>query len=308
MTNFGESKLDMPILPAPYAQFFNESRALNFADVDGWQWQPALFNQVNTTEQLENGASGNKGAIMAAWNDNGPDATTQLEAYYAMRRGIPLVGAKAWSGARGPQLDAATVDESIDFLSAHAPAQNLDRKLQGQSSSTDELVSWTRSSESETVELGYGSKGMNYTLAITATGPFTLSSSDVTLTLIEGGTLIFEADHYKYRLQSVAEEDGFDPGHPGRIWANATSSTHKAVAVPTPAEITVTGDTVGGSRVWIDGTFAGRFEVFVFGGRNTMFSWSQMAFVAPLETLKGGVEKLVVREGIIRPTSAQKKS
>lgn len=304
----------MPILPAPYAQFFNESRVLNFAGVDGWQWQPALFNQVNTTEQLEAGASGNRGAIMAAWNDNGPDATTQLEAYYAMRRGIPLVGARAWSGARGLQLDVATVDESIDFLSAHAPAQNLDRDLPGQNrhiSTTAgdyELVSWTRGgSESGTdsvVELGYGSKGVNYTLTISAAGPFTLSSSDATLTLSQEGSLTFEADKYQYPLRSVAEDDGFDPGHPGRIWANATSSTHEPVTVALPAEITITGDTIGGSRVWVNGTFVGRFEVYVYGGRNTMFSWSQMAFVAPLETLEGGIQKLVVRQSI-SPPSAQ---
>ncbi|KAK7742231.1 hypothetical protein SLS62_010750 [Diatrype stigma] len=301
----------MPILPAPYAQFFNESRVLNFADVNGWQWQPALFNQVNTTEQLEAGASGNRGAIMAAWNDNGPDATTQLEAYYAMRRGIPLVGAKAWSGARGPQLDAATVDESIDFLSAHAPAQNLDRKLPGQNQNSStagdgELVSWTRGSGGGTdsvVELGYGSKGVNYTLTISAVGPFTLSSSDATLMLSQEGGLTFEADRYQYPLRSVAEDDGFDAGQPGRIWANATSSTHEPVTVALPAEITITGDTIGGSRVWVDGTFVGRFEVYVFGGKNTMFSWSQMAFVAPLETLEGGIQKLVVRQSISPPSA-----
>ncbi|RYP04944.1 hypothetical protein DL764_004156 [Monosporascus ibericus] len=292
-----------PILPAPYPQFFNESRVLNFANVEGWQWQPALYNQVNVTEQLEEGARGNRGAIMAAWNDNGPDATTQLEAYYAMRRGIPLVGARAWSGARGPRLNAATADASIDFLSAHAPAQNLDRRLlrQQDGSTTDELVSWTRGGSHETgpvVELGYGSKGVDYTLTISATGPFILSSDDVTLTLSGDGSLVFDADGYRYPLRSVAEDAGFDPAHPGRIWANETSSTHEPVAVPVPATITVTGDAIGGARVWVDGAFAGRFEVFVFGGRNTLFSWSQMAFVAPLQTVEGGVERLVVSGGV----------
>lgn len=296
----------MPILPAPYPQFYDEFRVLNFAGVEGWQWQPALFNQVNITEQLENGARGNKGAIMAAWNDNGPDATTQLEAYYAMRRGIPLVGARAWSGARGPPLDPATVDRSVDFLSSRAPAQNLDRKLLGQEgkASDELLLSWTRgyAEESGAVELGCGSKGMNYTLTISATGPFTLSSSDATLTLSGDGRLAFDADGYSYPLQSVAEDAGFDAAHPGRIWTNDTSSTHEPVTVAVPATITITGDTIGGSRVWVDGTFAGRFEVFVYGGRNTMFSWSQMAFVAPLETLVGGVDKVIV-SGRIKPPS-----
>ena len=72
----------MPILPARYPQFFNNTRVLNFANQEGWQWEPSLFNQVNTTDQLSPNSTHNKGAIMASWNDNGPDASTQLEAYY----------------------------------------------------------------------------------------------------------------------------------------------------------------------------------------------------------------------------------
>lgn len=116
----------MPILPAPYPQFFNESRVLNFAGQPNQQWTPALSNQVNLTMQLAPGASRIKGAVMAAWNDNGPDATTQLEAYYAMRRGIPLVAARAWTGSRGAKVMPSDLDASIDVLSARAPAQNLD--------------------------------------------------------------------------------------------------------------------------------------------------------------------------------------
>ncbi|KAK8020992.1 glycoside hydrolase family 20 protein [Apiospora arundinis] len=125
-----------PILPAPYPQFFNETRTVNFANQNGWQWQPALYNPVNKTEQLAEDARENKGAILAAWNDNGPDATTQLEAFYAMRRGIPLVAARAWSGARGPQLNVLTLDDSIDFLSTQAPGQDLDRR--------SDFTSWTK--------------------------------------------------------------------------------------------------------------------------------------------------------------------
>lgn len=55
---------------------------------------------------------------------------------------------------------------------------------------------------------------------------------------------------------------------------------------------------MNGSRVWVNDAFAGRFEVFVFGGRNTLFSWSQMALVAPLESVQGGVDKLVLDAGV----------
>ncbi|KAI1433993.1 putative beta-N-hexosaminidase [Xylaria sp. CBS 124048] len=287
----------VPVSPAPYPVFFNETRILNFADQPGWQWQPALFNPTNLTSQLAAGATGNKGAIVAAWNDNGPDATTQLEAYYAIRRGIPLVAARAWSGSRGPAVDPATIDGSITYLASKAPGQNLDRRL---SHHTGE-VSWTRKNPAKVVQLRHGSKGMNYTLSLWATGPFTLTSADVTLTLSKDGSLTFISDGWEYPLRSVAEKDGFDPAELGRIFANVTSSSHEPVRVPTPSQITITGDAHEGSRVWVNGKFAGRFEVFVFGGQNTVFSWSQMAFVAPLETLEGGISKLTLKDGIHVP-------
>lgn len=51
----------------------------------------------------------------------------------------------------------------------------------------------------------------------------------------------------------------------------------------------------------MNGIFAGRFEVFVFGGRNTVFSWSQMAFVAPLDVVEGGLQRLELKDGIHTP-------
>jgi hexosaminidase len=105
-----------PILPAPYPQFYNVTRTMNFADSPGWQWDPSLYNPVNTSQQLAPGASGNNGGILAAWNDNGPDATTQLEAYYAMREGIPVMAARAWSGRQGANINASQLADSIAFL------------------------------------------------------------------------------------------------------------------------------------------------------------------------------------------------
>jgi hexosaminidase len=295
----------MPILPAPYPQFFNETRTLNFGGQPGLQWNPALFNPVNLTMQLESTASGNKGAILAAWNDNGPDATTQLEAYYAVRRGIPLVAARAWAGSRGPAVDTAALDPTIDFLSPKAPAQNLDRQISNGGNSSDPLLVWKRqsSTDAEPVTLGYGSKGMNYSLSLSVTAPFNLSSDDATLSLSSDGTLLFNSDGWDYPLRSTSEKDGFDPGQPGRIWVNATSSSHVPVNLSLPVDIMINTDVLGGSRVWANGTFVGRFEVFVFGGKNTQFSWSQMAFVAPLQTLSGGIENLTLRETVSSPSS-----
>jgi hexosaminidase len=41
----------------------------------------------------------------------------------------------------------------------------------------------------------------------------------------------------------------------------------------------------------------GRFEAFVYGGHNKVFSWSQMAFVAPLQVVHGsGLQKMTLYE------------
>lgn len=155
--------------------------------------------------------------------------------------------------------------------------------------------------------LGAGSYGPPYTLTLDVSSPFTLSGPDTTLSLGElstnasGGitTLIFTtADGFPYPLRSVSSDDGHDPGHPGRIWTNQSTSSHEPVAITLPVKLRVETDVVNGSRVWIDDEFAGRFEVFVFGGRNTLFSWSQMALVAPLGTLEGGVDSLVLDAGV----------
>ncbi|ORX95883.1 putative beta-N-hexosaminidase [Clohesyomyces aquaticus] len=295
----------MPINPAPYPQFYNITRTLDFANVPGWQWEPALFNPVNTTEQLEPSASGNKGAILAAWNDNGPDATTQLEAYYAMRSGIPVVAARAWSGSRGMNITTSSLNPSLDLLIPKAPGQNLDRRFSiSQSPSASPLLSWSRGSGNTT--FGKGSYGPPYTLTLRIVAPCSLTGPDSSLSLgpvatntTNTTTLVFStADNFLYPLRSVSEADGHDPGHPGRIWTNVTSSSHIPVPIRLPAEVRIETDVVNGSRVWVDGRFKGRFEVFVFGGRNTLFSWSQMAMVAPLGSVEGGLESLVLEVGI----------
>jgi len=303
----------MPILPAPYPQFYNNTRTLNFADEPDWQWDPSLFNPVNTTEQLEPSASGNKGAILAAWSDSGPDATTQLEGYYAMRDGIPVVAARAWSGTRGVNVSADDLAVTLDTLIPLAPGQNLERRLEtpyiGAGQDSAAVLSWKKGyGYGSNTTLGKGSYGPPYTLTLTASSPFTLAGPDTTLSVgtvpsnisANGtSTLVFNtADNFPYPLRATSEQDGHDPGHPGRIWTNVSSSSHHPVPLTFPAKIRITTDVVNGSRVWVDDTYKGRFEVFVFGGRNTLFSWSQMALVAPLDGVTGGLESLVLERGI----------
>ncbi|KAF2203253.1 glycoside hydrolase [Delitschia confertaspora ATCC 74209] len=322
-----------PVLPAPYPQFFNTTRTLNFANVKGWQWNPALFNPINTTEQLSPGASGNKGAILAAWNDNGPDATTQLEAYYAMRSGIPVMAARSWAGARGANISTSTLGTSLSLLIPNAPGQNLDRRSPQQrhrslSPSSPTVVTCTRGDHKVTdtdtssldplLNIGMGSYGPPYTLTLNIsqsldTHGFELSGPDTKLA-IDGATLAFTTSDYlantdpngeftrirPYRLQSVSETEGFDPAHPGRIWENSTSS-HDAIDVSDTNPyyiLRIETDYTSGTRVWKNDKFLGRFEVYVYGGRNKEHSWSHMAFVAPLSNASLAVTSLVLEEGI----------
>jgi hexosaminidase len=284
----------MPILPAPYPQFYNISRTLNFADEAEWQWDPAMYNPVNKSMQLQPGASGNKGAILAAWSDNGPDSTTQLEGYYAIREGIPVMAARAWAGERGVKINGDEAEESIEFLAARAPGQNLNRH------ETEAPISWKRNpSSTSNSTIGKGSYGPPYTLHMNVSGPFTLSGPDTSLTL-ENDTLTFTtSDGFPYPLRSTYISDGHDPGHPGRIWTNQSSSSHEPVSIRLPAQLRIETDVVNGTRAWVNSSYVGRFEVFVFGGRNTLFSWSQMAFVAPLEGVGGGgVDGILLEEGV----------
>jgi hexosaminidase len=151
------------------------------------------------------------------------------------------------------------------------------------------------------------SYGPPYTLNLNVSSSFTLSGPDTVLSLStittntsgDITTLIFTtADGFTYPLRSVSPDDGHDPGHPGRIWTNHSTSSHKPVSIRLPAKLRIETDIVNGSRVWVDDAFVGRFEVFVFGGRNTLFSWSQMALVAPLDRMEGGIDNLVLEAGV----------
>lgn len=309
----------VPITPAPYPTFFNETRLLNYGEEQGNQWDPHDINYYNLTQELAPVSKYNRGAIFAAWNDNGPDASTQLEAYYAIRRGVPLVASRAWSGSRGPFVEEDTLDQTIDILTQRIPGENLDRVLHAEAKGHS-LLTWSRQPHHpKAVHLKKGSKGLNYTLSLSITGPFSLSSSDVSLSLSpsdsnsSSSTLAFTSDGWPYPLRSTSYNDSkFFPESPGmgRIWGippgNMTESSHVPVAIPSPSvdrpiNVTITTDAVRGSRCWIDDEFVGRFEVLVFGGHNVYESWSQMAFVAPLEIAEGGVASIDLVGEVVEP-------
>lgn len=89
-------------------------------------------------------------------------------------------------------------------------------------------------------------------------------------------TLVFiTANNFLYFFCFTNKADSYNPGYPGRIWTNVTTLSYKPVLISLLAEIRIETNVVNRSRVWIDDKFKGRFEVFVFRGRNTLFSWSQ---------------------------------
>ncbi|KMU90714.1 hypothetical protein CIHG_08674 [Coccidioides immitis H538.4] len=234
---------------------FNTGSITNPTHRENWQWVPSLIDPYNIEEQLDSKSKGLKGATMAAWNDNGYDASTQLEAYYTMKMGIPLLASRSWSGSRGVKLDEAGSTESLWILSDMAPAQSSERWLAVEMNGIDlpdSLVSWKRSDFDQKkgpLIMGLGSKGIDYPLMLDVTGPFTLSSSDSILLLDDSGSLCFLANGISYPLCHVDERDGFDPGHPGRIWINASSSSHEPVKVPLNASITIKTDILSGSLI-----------------------------------------------------------
>lgn len=173
-----------------------------------------------------------------------------------------------------------------------APGQNLDRHR------TTTPITWTRQSSTSNITLGKGSYGPPYTLNLNISSPFTLHGPDTSLTLSNSTLTFTTSDNFPYPLRSTSILDGHDPGHPGRIWTNTSSSSHIPVVISLPANLRIETDVQNGTRVWVNGSFVGRFEVFVFGGRNTLFSWSQMALVAPLESMEGGVDGILLEEEV----------
>ena len=56
--------------------------------------------------------------------------STFLEAFYAVKAGIPVVASAAWQAAsRANHLTREAFEAGFPVLEAHAPGQNLDRRV-----------------------------------------------------------------------------------------------------------------------------------------------------------------------------------
>ncbi|KAI0720006.1 glycoside hydrolase [Cerioporus squamosus] len=283
-----------------FPQQLNQTRLWDGANVDsGGIWDPHVFDRGNASNNPSISDPHLKGSIMAAWNDHGPTASTFLEAFYALKEGIPVIASAGWQAASRPNhLTHAQFLEAFPRLEASAPGQNLDRRIPSKSAL---VVAYAAPfSESGTVPdrsgNGYdarfnsadgtlhtplGSKGHNYTLLLRAKldrSPGTLlSGPDDSLGVAAGPdgalTLAFTSSNITYLLSNYT----LSPG----------SGT---------VEIVLTGTEVGTS-VFIDGTHAGDFTISI-DGTNVV---EPMAFVAPLQNIGGGnseLEKLALWDGI----------
>lgn len=281
--------------PGLYGPHVNASNIFHFGTVG--QWSPHFFNPVNITSQPTLGSSLVQGAIMPAWNDNGPDATTQLEAYYEITEGIALVGARSWMGV-SQDLNQSVFQLTWRDIATSAPGQNLERSLP--SATENDLVLHYIQGNSSVDVSGNGnavsqgqmrsiSKGLNYTARIDYSGPFEMASDDASVELTSNGSLIFSADNFHCPIQSVSQN------LTGRVLTNDTSmGTHSTAVFPMNGTLVVRTEEETGTRVWSNGQFMGRVEVFIYGGRNQALWWSQMAFVLPLTNVTGAWSSLAV--------------
>jgi hexosaminidase len=94
-------------------------------------WAPNIFSAADPSNNTSPHDPRLQGAIMALWNDWGNNASTPLEAYYALARSLPLLAEKTWNGAgvRTAALDAARFNATYPPLNAAAPGQNLNRAV-----------------------------------------------------------------------------------------------------------------------------------------------------------------------------------
>ncbi|KAI0654202.1 glycoside hydrolase [Cubamyces menziesii] len=286
-----------------FPQSLNQTRLWDGANVDtGGIWDPHVFDRGNASNNPSITDPRLKGAIMAAWNDHGPTASTFLEAFYALKQGLPVVASAGWQAASRPNhLTHNQFLAAYSALEAAAPGQNLDRRVPSKGAVVvDYDLTHVGLSASAVVRdqsgNGYdarllggvlhtplGSKGHNYTLLLRAMlggSPGTLlagpDDSFGLAALPEGGlTLAFTSSNITYLLSNFTL--GPDTG--------ATR------------EIVLTG-TESGTSAFVDGRYAGDFQTSIDQTGNNL---APMAFVAPAETVgaKGvQVERFMIWDGV----------
>ncbi|CEJ92676.1 hypothetical protein VHEMI08310 [[Torrubiella] hemipterigena] len=111
---------------ASYPQHLDIKQTFHSDPANNGPWYPNILNQKKVSDNAAKDEKRVLGAIAPIWNDFGPNATTQLESYYAWRDSIPAFGDKYWGGS----LTADAFDKTFSKLIRNIPAQNLDRHIE----------------------------------------------------------------------------------------------------------------------------------------------------------------------------------
>ena len=112
-----------------YPQKLNLTRVF-YGAPGGLPYAPNIFDTSNATNNPPRDNPHVLGQLPALWNDFGPNSTSVIEAYYALRDGLPALGDKQWGG----DLLMNEYESIIDTLRDAIPAQNLDRKVPSKTS------------------------------------------------------------------------------------------------------------------------------------------------------------------------------
>lgn len=198
-----------------YPQKINITKIFHGAP-DGGPYAPNIFDTSNTTKNPARDNPYVLGHLPALWNDFGPNSTSVIEAYWALRDGVPALGDKQWGG----DLLMEEYESIFETLHAAIPGQNLDRTIKSKTSTifsynfsdSKKVVDKSGNGYDGTIKGGCGisksiltlksgcgvqtpltTKGRNYTLSFsvkpTSSQPGTLFSGSASSLLAGNGSI-----------------------------------------------------------------------------------------------------------------------
>jgi hexosaminidase len=307
-----------------YPQKLNISLIFHGAP-DGGPTALYIFDKSNASNNPPRDSPYVLGQMPALWNDFGPNSTSVIEAYYALREGLPALGNKQWGG----DLLMHEYFSIFETLHAAIPGQNLDRRID---SKTKTILSYDFSSTGKvydksgngydgiikgdcsvadsvlTLRMGCSvttpltSKGRNYTLAFsvrpTSSVPGTLFSGSASSLLTGNGSIS--------NVMLVTGGNAYVLNYtlPLHIWTHINligigNATYLSVTPSTTSEETVHEFTAmigdySNSFIW-NNPMAIEAPVAVIGGDNFQGEMKKVTLVDGAdEKYVGFVKKLVI--------------
>lgn len=284
---------------ASYPQQLNKT-LIFYGDPLGGAFAPNIFDPNNATNNPPRDSPFVPGHIAAQWNDYGYNTSTYLEAYYSWRDNLAALADKQWGG----NLTEVQYDSIFDTLQAAAPAQNLDRTIESQTSTIVE----------------YDLEGMPYAAPAARSRRFVRDLSGnsyhaYTNCSSSNGSIIFEPNcslstpltskGRNYTLSFSLLQQPNSP--PGPLFTGPDSELRSGNGSSTQIMLVSAGNAFALNYslpvgVWTDARLMGRGNRTFFavgGGREVEFTtkigvngegfvWAGMAVVAPLRTIGGG--------------------